>query len=121
MRIHEMIVVFALLLIAGTTFGQGRQFDPEEMAKRNTEAMKERLKLNEEQLVKVEDINLAAAKKRSEMMAEAGGDRSAMREKMVAMSEETDKEFKAILTEDQWNEYLVMKEEQRRRRQERGN
>ena len=95
--------------------------DPEEMAKRNTDAMKERLELNDDQLKKVEAINLETSKKMSEVFASASGSREAMREEMMAIDEEKDEALKPILTEDQWKEYEKMKEEQAERRRQRMN
>jgi hypothetical protein len=83
--------------------------------------MKERLKLSDEQYKKVSAINLEASKKVSSAIESAAGDREAMRTSMTTINEETNKKLKEILTEDQWKEYLVMQEEQRQRRQGRGN
>jgi hypothetical protein len=94
--------------------GQGRRdFDPEEMAKKNTDAMKERLELTETQLTKVEKINLTAANKMKDTFDNAMGDREAMRSSMMKVNEETNKELKAVLTAAQWEEYEVMQKERR--------
>ena len=54
------------------------------------------------------------------MFASADGDRSVIREKMMTVNEETGKKLKAVLTEDQWEEYEKMVAEQRQRRSDSG-
>lgn len=117
-KIILFLFTFFLALIANAQRGN---MDPEEMAKRNTDAMKERLELNDDQLKKVEAINLETSKKMSEVFASASGSREAMREEMMAIDEEKDEALKPILTEDQWKEYEKMKEEQAEQRRQRMN
>ena len=100
--------------------GQGKQggrkdFDPEEQAKKNTEAMKERLQLTEEQHLEVEKINLVAAKKMKYTYDNAMGDRDAMRSALMKVNDETNKELKAVLNDEQWKEYELMQKERRER------
>ena len=99
---------------SGQGGGQGRRdFNPEDMAKKSTEAMKERLELTEVQFTKVEKINLTAANKMKDTFDNAMGDRDAMRSAMMKVNEKTNKELKAVLTEIQWEEYEVMQKERR--------
>ena len=95
--------------------GERREFNPEEMAKRNTEAMKDRLKLTDDQYKKIEKINLEAANKMKYTYDNAMGDREAMRSAMMKVNDETNKELKLVLTEEQWEEYEVMQKERRER------
>lgn len=92
--------------------GGGRfNMEPKEMAARQTEQMKKELNLTDEQLPKVEELNLKYAEKMKEARDQANGDRDAMRSTMRSMMAEKDKELKNILTEDQWTAFLKMREE----------
>jgi len=110
-----------IVLILGTTVsiaqdrGQ-RNFDPEEMAKRQTENLKDALDLNKDQEKKVYELTLKAGKEMTKMREEAAGDREAMREKMMEMREKQNKEMKKILTDSQWTKYEKYLEERRNRR-----
>lgn len=99
--------------------GGQRNIDPETMAKRQTEQLKEALGLNKDQEKKVYDLSLDTSKKRSEMMQEmrdSGGGMDGMREKMRTLRDEENKKMKAILTEAQWTKYEKYQEENRNRR-----
>ena len=111
-----------IILILGTTVsiaqdrGGQRNFDPEEMAKRQTENLKEVLDLKKDQEKQVYELNLKTGKEMAKMREEAGGDREAMREKMMGMREKQNKEMKKILTDSQWTKYEKYLEERRNRR-----
>src|SRR6185312_2789145 len=72
----------------------GRDFNPEDMAKKQTEFMKEKLSLNDEQTKKVEVINLKYAEKRKEIMQGAKGQMETLRNEKV-------KEFSTVLNKEQ--------------------
>ena len=111
-----------IILILGTTVsvaqdrGGQRDFDPEEMAKRQTENLKEVLDLKKDHEKKVYELNLKSSKAMAKMREEAGGDREAMREKMMEMREKQNEEMKKILTDSQWTKYEKYLEERRNRR-----
>jgi len=111
-----------IVLILGTTVsiaqdrGGQRNFDPEEMAKRQTENLKEALDLNKDQEKTVYELNLKTGKEMAKMREEAGGDREAMRDKFMEMREKQNKEMKKILTDSQWTKYEKYLEERRNRR-----
>ena len=118
-----------MIVVLGTTIsmaqnrsGQGN-YDPEETAKKQTEALKKELDLNKDQETKVYDLNLKAANKidgyRKEMQS-GGGDRDAMRAKFRKMRDEQNKEMKKILTDEQYKKYEKYLEERRAQRQGRG-
>ena len=115
-------LIIAVLL--GTTFsmaqygGGGQRSTPEERAKQQTAELKEALGLNKDQEKKVYDLNLESGKKMQKMREEMGGGgfSDEMREKMMAMREETNKEMKKILTDDQYKKYEKYLEERRNRR-----
>ncbi len=74
--------------------GFGRDFDPKEMAERQTERMKEGLSLKEDQVSKVEAINLKYAEKRKATMEGIKG-------QMETMHAEKIKELSAVLDKEQ--------------------
>jgi protein CpxP len=116
------LVLLALLAFTVVTVAQNRgsgNFDPKEMAKRQTEQLTEELDLNKDQQKKVLELNEKYSEKMSAMfqdMRSGGGDREAMREKMGKMREEQNKEMKKLLTEDQYKKYEKYLEERRSRR-----
>ncbi len=113
-------------LILGTTAimaqpGGQRNFDPEEMAKRQTAQLKEALDLNQDQEKKVYDLNLETGKEmRALREKNQGGGWEAMREDMTKIREGQDKKMKAILTDDQWVKYQKYQQERRERRRQGG-
>ncbi len=119
--------VLILSLVVTTAFGQQRgqgmrQMDPDTMAIRQVEQMKEFIKLkndNEEKAVK--EVFLKYAKERQKMFSEMqeGGDREAMREKMQEMTDKQNGELKGILGEERFNTYNEKMQEVRRNRMRR--
>lgn len=116
-----LVLLFAFVLTA-VSMAQGREqrnFDPKEMAKRQTEELTKTLDLNKDQQKKVLALNNEMGEKMSAMredMRDGGGDREAMREKMNKLRDEQNKEMKKILTEDQYKKYEKYLEERRARR-----
>lgn len=121
-----MFMFFAILF--GTTismaqYGGGQRMNPEDMAKRQTAELKEKLGLDKAQEKKVYDLNLESGKKMAKMrddMQGGGGDRDSMREKFTKMREEQNVEMKKILTADQYKKYEKYLEERRAQRGQRG-
>lgn len=118
-----MFLFFAVLLGATVSMAQNRDgqrsMNPEDMAKRQTAELKEKLGLDKAQEKKVYDLNLESGKKMAKMregMQSGGGDREAMREKFTTMREEQNKEMKKILTADQYKKYEKYLEERRAQR-----
>lgn len=93
--------------------GQGQQFDPEAMVKRQTEQMVSDLGLNADQTKKVEALNRKYSEKMGEVFRNTGpdGDRAAMREKMTALRTEKNNELKTVLTEAQMKKFLELEEQ----------
>ena len=106
-------IVFATVSMAQNR-GMGN-FDPKEMAKRQTDELTKTLDLNKDQEKKVLDLNLKNAEQMSALREEmsGGGDREAMREKMTKIREEQTAEMKKILTESQFKKYEKYLEERR--------
>lgn len=117
------IILFAMILGTTISFAQpGGQMDPEAMAKRQTEELKEVLSLDKAQEKQVYDLNIETGKTRMKMfekMRDSGEGFEGMREKMTKMREEDNKKMKKILTEAQMEKYLKWQEEMLAKRRER--
>lgn len=126
-------MVFLFLAIVGNAQpGQGRprpgqpgQFNPEEIAKRQTREIGEAVGFTEGQEAKVYDLNLKFAKKRQELRSGVSfremddKARQEMREKMNTLDTGRDKEMKEILTEGQYKKYEVYRQERMQKMHER--
>uniref|UniRef100_UPI0032164B02 hypothetical protein n=1 Tax=uncultured Draconibacterium sp. TaxID=1573823 RepID=UPI0032164B02 len=117
-----MIVVFGMTISLAQNRGGQRSFDPEERAKRQTEQLTELLGLDKAQAKKVHELNLKAGKEMSEMRQgmQSGGDREAMREKMMEARKKQNAEMKKILSADQYKKYEKYLEERRSQRRSPG-
>jgi Spy/CpxP family protein refolding chaperone len=91
--------------------------DPEKMANDDTRWMTKKLKLTEEQIPKVENININYAFKKMDIIDEAKKlvppfteeQRSKIKDKYNAMKVGKDKELKEVLTPEQYEIYLKKK------------
>jgi Spy/CpxP family protein refolding chaperone len=117
MKLKLFLIMLGIILwsaaLAQPPGGQGQQFDPEQMVKRQTEQMVTDLGLNADQTKKVEALNRKYGEKMGELFRSTtpDGDRSAMREKMTALRTEKNNELKAVLTEAQMKKYLELEEQ----------
>ena len=98
---------------AGGMQGRGyghMQGSPDEMAKRQAERLTKELGLTADQTTKVQAIVLARTQDMQAMRGQArdGGDRSQMREQLLAGRAKYDAQFKAVLTPDQYTKYTAM-------------
>ena len=94
-------------------------FNPEEMAKRQTEELKEVLGLNKEQEKQLYELTLENGKKMQKMREEiqsSDGGFEGMREQMKLMREEQNNKIKEVLSEEQFEKYQAWQEERRARR-----
>lgn len=118
-------LMIALLLGAIVSFGQNWQSaTPEEMAKRQTEQIKEKCGIDKAQEQKVYDLNLESSKQMAKLregMQGGGGPSDDMRAKMTKIRDDQNKEMKKILTADQYVKYEKYLEERRAARQGGGN
>ena len=118
-----LLSVFVFTVVSTAQDRGQRNFDPKEMAKRQTEELTKVLDLNKDQQKKVLELNTEAGEKMSAMrndMMSGGGDREALREKMMKIREDQNKEMKKILTEEQYKKYEKYLEERRSQRGQRG-
>jgi periplasmic protein CpxP/Spy len=103
----------------------GRQgnFDPEAMANRQVEQLKETLNLSSDQQKQMHDIMIESSenmRKMRDQMQNDGGGFEGMREQMQQIREEQNKKIKAILSDAQWEKYETYQEEIRARRRQDG-
>ena len=102
--------------------GGMRQFNPEDMAKRQADRMKETCGLNDEQYKKVTEYYVEQSKAQMEQMqkmmqgGQGGGqmDMQAMQKQMQERQEAQNKFLKGVLTEDQFKKYEAAQAERRR-------
>lgn len=93
--------------------GAGRgDFDPAKRAEMQTARMTEKLGLSADQAAKVKAINLRYAEKaKADHAANAGADKSKMKEAHKAVRAEHDQEIKQVLTKDQAAKWEQLKAE----------
>ena len=124
----KRIVIFLIAVFTGTILisaqpGQERRtFDPEAMAKRQTEQLKELLGLNKEQEKQIYDLNLESGKQMRALREENrnnGSGFEGMREKMGEIRNKQNTKMKEILTKAQWEKYQKYLEERRSQRGQR--
>lgn len=100
-----MMVMIALGAIAQQP--KDKALSPEQRASKQAEMLQKRLKLNDDQMKKVTDINLKYAQKMEDL-----------RKEMMKASEyryRKDQELEKVLTPDQFREYLTLKDKIRNR------
>lgn len=118
--IYFIAPLFTLLFFQASLFAQqgrgARNMDPKEFAQRQTTQMKQSLALTEEQLPKIEKLNLEYAEKMKVVRDQAGDDREAMRSKVMAMMKEKDAELKKVLTSEQWTKFEADRKERMQNR-----
>ncbi len=91
---------------------------PEERIKRQTDQLVEKLKLTDDQKVKVTEVIKAQIEAQTKMRAEfgQGGDRKEMMKKMQKITTDTETKINALLTDDQKAAYKAFLDEQRQSR-----
>ena len=82
----------------------------EERAHKITERMKEKLNLTDEQVPKVQEINLRTAHA-TDAASQSAGTRDDRMAKVRAAQQERDKDLKGVLNADQWKKYEQIKGE----------
>lgn len=107
--------ISALAHAQGGGGGRGRM-NPEQQLT----AMKESLKLTDDQAAKIKVILTANAKTRDSLMTAANGDFASVREKMMPLQTATATKIKAVLTKEQADAYQKQQDEMRARRQQGG-
>ena len=111
------LLMFALPAVAQPG-GGGRDMDPEARAEQQAKRMQQDLELSDEQYQEVKAINLMAAKDMQETRQNNEGDREAMRAAMQQIRTETEAQFQAILSPEQWTKFETMQAERQEERKE---
>ena len=124
-------IIFSLILALVTVganaqgFGGGRQQrNPEDMAKRQVERIKEACSLTDDQYNQIYNFYLAQSKQQQaemdSIMKANGNDQSGRprfnREDMEKRRQATNEKIKSILTEEQYAKYEELQKQQRERR-----
>jgi len=110
--LKPIALLFVMLITIGQLTAQQNRMDPEEMAKKMTEQMKDGLDLTEDQLKLVTDINQDFATQMSEAR-EATSDRDALRGRMRILREKNTAKLKEVLTETQFEKLKELRKEQK--------
>jgi hypothetical protein len=112
--------VATLFVLAGTTVALAQRPDPEQMIERRMTAMKERLKLTDDQATKLKPVlldnmkqQMALREKFNVQQGQPPSEEAAAA--MKKLNEDTNEKVGAILTKDQAEEYGKMMAEQRQR------
>jgi hypothetical protein len=127
-NLFKVMGVLVLSLVMTSAFGQQRgqgmrQQDPEEMAKRQLDQMKEIIKLQgEKEENAIKEVFLKYAKERQKLFStmQRGSEPGANREKMTEMTNKQNEELKKILGEERFKTYDEKMQELRRNRMRRG-
>ena len=107
---HGFLIITLILFVLNIN-AQDKSIPPAaDRAAKLTEWMKTNLQLTDEQLPKVQDINLKYANKADELRSMSMGKRQKL-QKLKADGQAKDGELKAILTEDQYKTYESKKAE----------
>jgi periplasmic protein CpxP/Spy len=91
----------------------------EDRAKRQSEKLKQKLSLSDEQTSKVYDAILFRAKKMDEIRTKTSSDHKAVREQAKTLSQETEAKFKEIMNKEQFDTFVKWKEEKEAKMAER--
>ncbi len=117
----RLVVVLSVLFLFGFTaqsFSQGMGgMNPQERMKQQLQTYKERLKLSDAQLKKVETILNDQMSEIQKLRDDSGGDMQSMREAMMGVREKTNKKIEALLNDSQKAELKKIQEEATQRRQ----
>jgi hypothetical protein len=118
----KLLLMFCLgVVLALPAFAQRpdrEKMTPEEVAKRQTQMMKDSLQLDEKQIAKVDAINLEYAKKMMELREKDVPQAERMQEFQV-MQTNKEYEIKKCLNKEQAKRYQKIQEAMRARRQDR--
>ncbi len=112
LRFQGLFVLSAVVLLTATAFSQPRRMSPTE----RTNDLKAKLELTAAQTDSVRAIYEVADSTMRAVFQSAGGDRSAMRDRMMAIRDSTDKKIELLLTGTQKEKFAAYKKERDARR-----
>jgi len=113
-------LLFSAVTFANAQGGNRNMGTPEERAAKMTAKLTEKLTLTADQQTKVKAIFVDQNTKMSKVREEAGEDRKAMREKMMASMKDSNDQINGLLTEDQKKAFTAYQEERKAAMQKRG-
>lgn len=116
MRTKIIAAAMFFLIVGITSVNAQRGFD----IKERVNALKERLKLNDDQTKKVEAIYEEMRAEMEKARNNSSGDRETMMSEMMKLREKTNTKIEEILTDEQKTEYKKYLEERRKEMQNRG-
>ncbi len=111
-RFQGLFLMLLFVLLAGTAYAQPRRMSPAERA----DSLKARLQLTGAQTDSVRAFYAVADSTMRAVFQSAGGDRSAMRDRMMQIRNTTDKKIEALLTKAQKEKFEAYKKEREARR-----
>lgn len=112
-------LLFLFVISVSVSFAQGQRGepkDPKAVAQEQTQMMKEKLNLTEEQEALILKLNEEFAMKRNNLRAENKENREQMRLAMKTTFQDQDQKMKEILTKEQYAAFKEMRSERNRRR-----
>jgi Spy/CpxP family protein refolding chaperone len=112
-KIVGFVIFFSLFVVCAMAQGQRMGGTPEERAAKTTERLKQQLNLTDEQVVKVQSLNLQFFKDLEQVRASGQDARAAMMEKVKAH----DADLQKILTPEQYQKYLDSRKQMQGRMQ----
>lgn len=90
----------------------------EERASAQTQQLSKKLSLSEEQQKKIQEINLASAKKVDELRAKSEGHRAQTFKELKTIEADKETAYKSVLTEKQMSDYMTLKAEREKKMKE---
>ncbi|MCD7971198.1 MAG: DUF4890 domain-containing protein [Candidatus Azobacteroides sp.] len=109
-----VMILVSVFTLSSVAFSQERtRPSAEDMAKKQTERMAEKLSLTNDQKAKIETINLKYAKQHEASRNSQKSEKDAMRAEMKKVKEAKDAELKAVLTDEQYTKYQQDRPEKR--------
>jgi Spy/CpxP family protein refolding chaperone len=120
-----LVVLFAITVASAQQLnGALQQKSAEEKAYHITERMMVKLNLSKEQTEKIQALNLNRAKRIEDIKSQHGISKEDVRTQVKSLHDEYNNEVKAVLTPDQFQQYVSLRDEQREkvmeRREQRG-
>lgn len=116
--LKTVLVTFVLFTSVVANAQRGERPDPKVQAQTTVDTWEKAFELTADQKTKAYNHLIASGEARTKKMQELrnGGDREAMMQAFTKMQEESDKELKKILTEEQWPLYEKWKKDEAAKR-----
>lgn len=107
------LIFAALLISANTVYSQDFKKSPEERAQKRAEKLKEKLSLTDDQYKQVYDAFLSQSQQMKSLKEAGEQDKTARREKMKSIRQNTDATVNGLLNSDQKTKYDQLKKERK--------